>query len=119
MRLSTVVLTASTLLVPEVIAATLPICSTNSRLPCQCPKDTAYDQAVTITVIGAAASDVTALISDCKFHDIYALQCHAFLIIMRRLRAQVARFRSLSNEGPEQQIWLSAYLERPYRLWYL
>lgn len=57
--------TALALLVLSTHAAALPECSTDSALPCQCPSGTAYDQAVTIAVIGAAAKDVTALISDC------------------------------------------------------
>ena len=80
MRFSTFAFTASALLAPAVIAAALPRCSTNSPLSCQCPKDTAYDQAVTISVIGAAARDVTALISDCKFYDACLIQFFAALI---------------------------------------
>lgn len=66
MRLSTR-LTTFAILAPAALAAALPKCSTNSSLPCHCPHGTAYEQAVTFTVIGAAAKDVTALISDCMY----------------------------------------------------
>jgi hypothetical protein len=78
--------TALALLVLSTPAAALPECSTDSALPCQCPSGTAYDQAVTIAVIGAAAKDVTALISDCtpphlRPNDISSLACSQTLSV--------------------------------------
>lgn len=48
------------------VFATLPACSSTSVTPCSCPNGTDYWQSATLTVIGAAASDVKALIDDCK-----------------------------------------------------
>ena len=56
---------AVTLVAPAALAASLPACSSTSTLPCSCPSSTTYGQSVTFAVIGATATDVKALISDC------------------------------------------------------
>lgn len=58
-------LSAFALLAPVVLAAPFPICSSTSITPCSCPSGSSYAQSVTFAVIGAAATDVEALISDC------------------------------------------------------
>ena len=55
------------LLAPAASSTSLPACSTNSITPCSCPNGTSYAQSVTFAVIGAAAADVKALISDCAY----------------------------------------------------
>jgi len=54
------------LLAPAALAESLPECSSTSTTPCSCPYGTSYEQSVTFAVIGAAATDVMALISDCS-----------------------------------------------------
>lgn len=58
--------TTFALLAPTALAASLPACSGTSTTPCNCPAGTTYAQSVTFAVIGAAATDVKALISDCS-----------------------------------------------------
>ncbi|CAD6589383.1 MAG: hypothetical protein ASARMPRED_004020 [Alectoria sarmentosa] len=53
------------LLAPAALAASLPACSSTSITPCSCPSGTSYEESVTFAVIGAAATDVMALTSDC------------------------------------------------------
>lgn len=55
------------LLAPAALAAPAArpaVCSSTSITPCTCPNGTSYQQSVTFAVIGAAATDVFALISD-------------------------------------------------------
>lgn len=61
MTLSKLAMVSAAMAVP----AALPACSTNSGTPCRCPSGSEYAESSTYTVIGAAAKDVTALISDC------------------------------------------------------
>ena len=69
MKFSPSFATAS-LLAPAALAVSLPACSSTSILPCSCPSGTTYGQSVTFAVIGATATDIKALISDCPSTNI-------------------------------------------------
>ena len=42
-------------------------CSANATLPCACPAGTQYVESGTWVILGTGASDVRALMIDCKF----------------------------------------------------
>ena len=42
-------------------------CSANATLPCACPNGTQYAESGTWVILGTGASDVRALMADCKF----------------------------------------------------
>ena len=73
MKLSTPFCTFA-ILVPAALAASLQKCSSTSTTPCACPPGTEYEESVTFVVIGAAATDVKAQISDCLSATQYILQ---------------------------------------------
>ncbi|KAI0016043.1 hypothetical protein F4780DRAFT_783609 [Xylariomycetidae sp. FL0641] len=45
-------------------AASLPSCSQDSSTPCRCPAGTEYAESVTVSVIGAPAKDVGAIVNN-------------------------------------------------------
>lgn len=53
---------------PQAASAALPPCS-GKKVPCACPSGSTFANSTTYAVVGASATDVTAITSDCRYLD--------------------------------------------------